>query len=98
MKYDTNKRSIIFAYENLLLGRSQRFTEGLFDDTKTIESKAKKWLVAKNLGVPLKQLYEDEPLEYFHTAITDRKKDDFFYYNNKIRIAVTSKMNENTPE
>ena len=62
------------------------------------KAKAKKWLVAKNLGVPLKQLYEDEPLEYFHTAIDDRKKDDFFYYNNKIRIEVTSKMNENSTE
>ena len=57
------------------------------------KAKAKKWLVGKELGVPLKQLYDDEPLEYFHTAIDERKKDDFFYYANKIRETVNSQMN-----
>ena len=55
-------------------------------------AKAKKWITAKCLDVPLDLIYNDEPLDYFHTAIDERVKDDLLYYSNKTRIYLTQIM------
>ena len=59
---------------------------------------ARKWLREKNLGEPLMQIYDNEPLEFFHAAMDETHKDDLFYYAAKIRDNVNQEMKKQDKE
>ena len=80
---------------SLYLG--DKTTEELYDKFSRKPS-ARKWLREKNLGEPLMQIYDNEPLEFFHAAMDETHKDDLFYYAAKIRDNVNQEMKKQDKE
>lgn len=77
---------------SLYLG--DKSTEELYDKFSRKPS-GRKWIREKHLGEPLTQIYDNEPLEFFHAAMDESRKDDLFYYAAKIRDTVEKEMKTN---
>ena len=91
-KGEQRANAILNNLVSLYLG--DKSTEELYDKFSRKPS-GRKWIREKHLGEPLTQIYDNEPLEFFHAAMDESRKDDLFYYAAKIRDTVEKEMKTN---